>query len=181
MMEPERRVNCLPHIDDRAVDDDRVGLVVAGCFDASHHRLRPRHADRSLSLGRGTPGGAHSPPGDLLPDRRRRAVPFLYTDAEIAALLEAAGTLRTPHRVATVRTMIGLLAVTGMRRGEVIGLDCDDFDPAAGVLIVRAGKFGKSRELPLHATTVVAVSVYLRRPDRPPPVDPTERALLVGD
>lgn len=121
------------------------------------------------------------PPSDLLPDRRRRAVPFLYTDAEIAALLEAAGTLRTPHRVATVRTMIGLLAVTGMRRGEVIGLDCDDFDPAAGVLIVRAGKFGKSRELPLHATTVVAVSDYLGRSDRPPPVDPTDCALLVGD
>lgn len=63
---------------------------------------------------------------DLLPDRRRRPVPFLYTDAEIAPLVQAAGTLRTPHRVATMRTLIGLLAVTGMRRGEALGLDRDD-------------------------------------------------------
>lgn len=55
------------------------------------------------------------PASDLLPDRRRRAVPYLYTDAEISALMQATGTLRTPHRAATVRTMIGLLAVTGMR------------------------------------------------------------------
>ncbi|MGH2869175.1 MAG: tyrosine-type recombinase/integrase [Solirubrobacteraceae bacterium] len=121
------------------------------------------------------------PPSDLLPDRRRRAVPFLYTDAEIAALLDAAGTLRPPHRIATVQTLIGLLAVTGMRRGEAIGLDRDDFDPAAGVLIVRVGKFGKSRELPLHPTTVEALSAYLKRPDRPRSADPTQRALLVGD
>jgi len=121
------------------------------------------------------------PPSDLLPDRRRRAVPFLYTDAEIAALVQAAGTLRTPHRVATMRTLIGLLTVTGMRRGEALGLDRDDFDPTAGVMIVRSGKFGKSRELPLHPTTVAAISDYLRRSDRPLSADPTERSLLVGD
>jgi integrase/recombinase XerD len=121
------------------------------------------------------------PPSDLLPDRRRRAVPFLYTDDEIAALMQAAGTLRTQHRVATVRTLIGLLAVTGMRRAEALGLDRDDFDPAAGVLVVRAGKFGRSRELPLHSTTVEAVSTYLQRADRPQPATPIERALLLGD
>jgi integrase len=120
------------------------------------------------------------PGSDLLPDRRRRAVPFLYTDVEIAALLGAANTLVPAHRAATMRTLIGLLAVTGMRRGEALALDREDFDPAAGVLIVRAGKFDKSRELPLHSTSVEAISEYLRRPDRPRP-DPTQTALLVGD
>lgn len=121
------------------------------------------------------------PPSDLLPNKPRRAVPYIYTDAEIAALFEAAGTLHPPHRVATVRTMIGLLAVTGMRRGEALALDHDDFDPDTGVLIVRAGKFGKSRELPLHPTTVAAVTAYLQRHDRPQPVDPTEHALLLSE
>ena len=77
--------------------------------------------------------------------------------------------------------MIGLLAVTGTRRGEALALDHDDFDPDTGVLIVRAGKFGKSRELPLHPTTVAAVTAYLQRHDRPQPVDPTEHALLLSE
>jgi integrase len=68
-----------------------------------------------------------------------------------------------------------------MRRGEALSLDRDDFDPVTGVLIVRAGKFGKSRELPLHSTTVAAVSAYLERHDRPLPADPTEQALLLGE
>lgn len=121
------------------------------------------------------------PPSDLLPEPRRRAVPYLYSDQEIDALLDAAGTLRTPHRVATFRTLIGLLVVTGMRRGEAIALDRDDFAPTTGVIIVRAGKFGKSRELPLHSSTVNAVSEYLRRADRPRVSGPDDRALLVGD
>lgn len=121
------------------------------------------------------------PASDLLPEPHRRAVPYLYSDAEIAALIDAAGTLPTPHRVATFRTLIGLLAVTGMRRGEVIALDRNDFNPTTGVITVRAGKFGKSRELPLHPSTVAALSSYLRRPDRPPSSTADAPALLVRD
>lgn len=121
------------------------------------------------------------PPGDLLPERRRRAVPYLYSDAEIAALIQAAGTLSTPHRVATFRTLIGLLAVTGMRRGEAIALDRTDFEATTGVITVRAGKFGKSRELPLHPSTVAAVTTYLRHPGRPRSATPDGPALLVRD
>ena len=82
-------------------------------------------------------------------------------------MIDAAGTLSTPHRAATYRTLIGLLAVTGMRRGEAVALYRDDFDPVAGVITIRAGKFGKARELALHPSTVHAVSAYLRRRDRP--------------
>lgn len=120
------------------------------------------------------------PPSDLLPERRRRAVPYLYSDQELAALLRAAQTLRSEHRQATFRTLIGLLAATGMRRGEAIALDRDDFDQTTGVLVIRAGKFGKSRELPLHPSAVDALGEYLRRPDRPRPVVP-EEALLIAD
>lgn len=106
------------------------------------------------------------PPRDLLPCHPHRASPYLYHDEEIAALIEAASTLRTPLRVATFQTLIGLLAVTGMRVGEAIDLDRQDFDASSGVLIIRHAKFNKTRELPLHRTTVVVLHRYLTRRDR---------------
>lgn len=121
------------------------------------------------------------PPSDLLPSSRGRAVPYLYGEEEIAALLDAAGRLQTEHRVATFRTLIGLLAVTGMRRGEAIALDREDFDATAGVIVIRSGKFCKSRELPLHPSTIAAVRSYLHRPDRPRSAIGDGSALLVRD
>ncbi|MGH2780801.1 MAG: tyrosine-type recombinase/integrase [Thermoleophilaceae bacterium] len=106
------------------------------------------------------------PPADLLPCRSRRATPYLYSDEEISALISAAASLRFPVRVATYQTLIGLLAVTGMRVGEAIRLDRSDLDLDQGVLTVRNSKFGKSRELPLHASTVQALEAYLRRRGR---------------
>jgi integrase len=103
------------------------------------------------------------PPSDLLPCHPNRACPYLYHEDEIAALIEAASTLSTPLRVATYQTLIGLLAVTGMRVGEAIGLDRCDFDARHGVLVVRHAKFNKTRELPLHRTTVTALHRYLDR------------------
>jgi integrase/recombinase XerD len=104
--------------------------------------------------------------------------PYLYTDEEILGLIEAAGTLRSAHKTATFRTLFGLLIATGMRIGEAIALDRADFDAYLGTLIVRHGKFGKSRELPLHATTTSALTGYLRRRDRPRPAGPTEALLI---
>jgi integrase/recombinase XerD len=107
------------------------------------------------------------PPADLLPWRRCRATPYLYTDGELGAVITAAATLRTPHRVATYRTLIGLLAATGMRVGEALALDRSDLDGTQRVLTIRTSKFGKSRELPVHPSTVDALHQYLRRGDRP--------------
>lgn len=111
------------------------------------------------------------PPRDLLPGRSHRAVPYLYTDADIAALLAEATRLRTPLRVATIQTLIGLLAVTGMRIGEVVALDDTDFDTADAVLRVRHAKSGKQRLIPLHPSTLDALTAYrlLRRSVFPRP------------
>ena len=46
--------------------------------------------------------------------------------------MTAASTLRPPLRAATFRTLIGLLACTGLRIGEAIRLDREDVDPANG-------------------------------------------------
>jgi integrase/recombinase XerD len=119
------------------------------------------------------------PPAGLLPGRSRRATPYLYTDAEIAALIAAADMLGTAHRTATFQTLIGLLMVTGMRIGEAIALDRDDLDRRHGVLTV-TGKYGKTRELPLLPSAVDALRRYLGRRDRPPS-PPGERPLLVSE
>lgn len=113
-------------------------------------------------------------PPDVLPDPGGRATPYLYSDAEIAALMRATtDTLQTPFGAATYTTLIGLLAVAGLRVGEVIRLDRGDFDPVAGTLTIRKTKFGKSRSVPLHPTTVTALRDYLGRDDRPRSGTPT--------
>ena len=88
------------------------------------------------------------PPADVLPDRSRRAVPYLYSDEQIQALMTATSTLRTAHKTATFRTLFGLLLVTGMRIGEAIALDRADFDADLGTLIIRHGEV---REIPRAA------------------------------
>jgi integrase/recombinase XerD len=107
------------------------------------------------------------PAADLLPVRYGRTTPYLYSDEEMTRLLASAATLRTSHRVATYRTLIGLLVVTGMRVSEALALNRDAIDGEEGVLTIRDTKFGKSRELPVHASTVTALCRYLQRTDRP--------------
>jgi integrase len=111
---------------------------------------------------------------DLLPQRPRRAVPYLYTDAEISALMVASDVIATPHRAATMRALIGLLAVTGMRIGEAIRLNQGDIDDRRGVLTIVQSKFGKSRQLAVHPSTIAALRAYLARRDRPVPAEPTD-------
>jgi integrase/recombinase XerD len=116
------------------------------------------------------------PPLGLVTFRRRWRAPFIYSAPEVEALMaEVPALIPTPLRSATFQTMIGLLAATGMRVGEVIALGRDDIDWAQGVLVVRSAKFNKSRELPLQTSTVDALAGYAQLRDRrvPAPVSPT--------
>jgi integrase/recombinase XerD len=106
------------------------------------------------------------PPADLLPCRTRRIIPYLYSPDEITALIDAAAQLNPPMRAATWRTVIGLLAVTGMRVGEICRLDRDHVDLDTAALVVEDSKFGKSRRLFLHPTTVTALREYAQFRDR---------------
>jgi len=122
---------------------------------------------------------AEIPPAGMIPSRKRRATPYLYSDAEIVALMAAAESLRFPLRTATYQALTGLLAVTGMRVGEAISLDRGDTDLDAGVLTVRNGKHGKSRLVPVHDTTAEALRDYLRLRDRLCP-DPRTPAIFIS-
>ncbi|MGC1406706.1 MAG: tyrosine-type recombinase/integrase [Candidatus Dormiibacterota bacterium] len=118
------------------------------------------------------------PSTDLLPRRARRQEPFIYSEAQINALLTAAGALRAPLRAATLTTLIGLLAVTGMRPGEALRLDRSDLDAAGGLLTIRDSKFRKSRELPLHPSTVAALAGYAQTRDELSPRQKTSRLFV---
>jgi integrase len=172
MARPEKLLNqFLDHLDSRgetvitvAAALDWARLPAAGTSNWWAYRLS---AVRGFATYLHTLDPAHEVPApDLLPQRPLRASPYLYSDAEITALMAAASTLPTPLRRATFTTLIGLLAVTGIRVGEAIALDREDVDLAAGRLTVRFGKFGKTRELVLHPSTVDALRRYQRLRDR---------------
>lgn len=63
------------------------------------------------------------PPARILPARPTRVAPFIYSAHEIQALMEAADVLQPELRAATYRTLIGLMAATGIRTGEALGLN----------------------------------------------------------
>jgi integrase/recombinase XerD len=116
------------------------------------------------------------PPAQLIPRRRQRRTPFIYSSADIAALMEQARTGISYRLVAaTHETLIGLLAVTGMRISEAIKLDRTDVDWAEGLLLVRESKFNKSRYLPVHPSTRDALERYARLRDQlcPNPLGPS--------
>jgi integrase/recombinase XerD len=109
------------------------------------------------------------PPESLLPFRPQRAQPYFYTDEEIQSLLRAALKLPSSNgelRPWTYHALFGLLSVSGMRLGEACNLELQDVDLKAAVLTVRGAKFGKSRLLPLHASTCNVLGDYIARRER---------------
>lgn len=106
------------------------------------------------------------PPVGLLPGRNHRRTPYLYSDDDIVALLAAARTLSCPLKAATFETLLGLLASTGMRVGEAMRLDHADVDFDDGAIVVNNSKFGRSRVVPLHDSTVGVLRAYTDLRDR---------------
>jgi integrase/recombinase XerD len=108
------------------------------------------------------------PAPGLLPFQPKRARPYLYSAGEIRALLRAA--LEMPYRnereallPSTYHCLFGLLSVSGMRLGEARNLEIQDVDLTAGILTIRGAKLGKSRFVPLHASTCKVLADYITR------------------
>lgn len=116
------------------------------------------------------------PPVGLLPHRYRRKPPHIYSDEEIEKVLRRAQHLPSPNglRAHTYTTLFGLLVATGMRVNEALGLDQVDVDLERGILHIRRTKFGKSRYVPVHPSTVEALKKYAEVRDRlfPAPLIP---------
>ena len=88
----------------------------------------------------------------------RRLSPHIYTDAEVAALLDAALELKPDGlRPLTYVTLFGLLAATGLRLSEALGLERADLNLADPSIKVRQTKFKKSRLVPIHVSTAKAL------------------------
>ncbi|MGA2925857.1 MAG: tyrosine-type recombinase/integrase [Solirubrobacteraceae bacterium] len=148
--------------------------------DARPHRWRQR-----LGIVRGfaryvvaIDPSSEVPSSDLLPARPVRVAPHVYCEAETVALMSAARALSPPLRAATFQTLIGLLAVTGVRLGEALSLDRHDVDLKSGTLHVHA-KAGKQREVPVHDSTTAALGKYARLRDRQCP-KPSTPAFFVS-
>jgi len=105
------------------------------------------------------------PPNGLLPFRPSRAKPYLYSSEQIVQLLDAAKKMPATHSLqpCTYHCLLGLLAVTGLRISEALNLRCADIDWSEGVLTIRGAKFGKSRLVPLHASSLKVLSDYAVR------------------
>lgn len=104
------------------------------------------------------------PPADAFGRWRfQRRLPHIYTGDEIGVLMAAARRLGPPGAIRgeTLATLIGLLAATGLRVSEAVGLDPDDI--TADGLVIRETKFRKSRLVPLHPSARAALEAYMRR------------------
>jgi integrase/recombinase XerD len=118
-------------------------------------------------------GRTQVPAQKLLPYQLNRRDPFHYTDENVLQLINASRQIDCSpgFKGHTLSTVLGLLAVTGMRAGEALALDCSDFDPDKGLLTIRLAKGNKSRVVPLHPSTALALqryasirdSIYLKR------------------
>ena len=96
----------------------------------------------------------------------RRATPYLYSLNDIRALMTTAHQLFSPLRAATMTTLIGLLAVTGMRIGETVRLTVGDVDLDQGVVLIAHAKFGRQRMVRLDPSSCDALARYLSVPVR---------------
>jgi integrase len=153
---------------------------------ATSTRAHPHWHRRRLGLVRGfaryvatLDPATEVPSKDLLPAHRPRVPPYIYSPAEIRALITAAGRLTPALRGLRHQTLIGLLASTGLRPGEALALDRQDVDLEHGALHVRAAKHNKQREVPLHPTTTTALRNYARARDQRFP-EPSTPAFFIG-
>jgi integrase len=157
-------------IDTHGFGDPLAAMVAVDWAQTTAAHCGPAGQARRLSVARGflahvraaVPETAVPAHGLLARARRRR--PYLFTDAEMTALLQAASALgpRDALRPYTVATLIGLLASCGLRAGEALRLRLADVDLTAEppCLHVRLTKFRKSRLVPLHSSTVTALRTY---------------------
>jgi len=134
---------------------------------------QPRHWAQRLGCARKFAGYLHTidtstriPPTGVFPAERHRPMPYLWSAEQIELLLNTARQLRPPLRGLTYQTLFGLLAVSGMRLGEAVGLHRGDVDLDTAVITIRHAKFDRPRIVPLHPTVSAALRRYATQRDQ---------------
>ena len=141
---------------------------VQHCATGTGQSVAPRRMTAARGFARylsGIDSNTEVPPLGLIPGWQRWRRPFIYAPTDVDAILAQAGSIPSPLRAATYQTLLGLLAASGLRIGEAIKLDRPDIDWDHGVLLIRESKFGKSRLVPLHPSTLVALAEHARLRD----------------
>ena len=100
------------------------------------------------------------PPSNLLPGEYKRPNPYIYSTKEISNILKAINEIKTINKNVYL-LIIGLLIVTGARVGEILALNITDVDLNAGTIVIKQGKSNRSRIIPVHPSTIKALSQYL--------------------
>jgi len=123
-------------------------------------------------------------PGPGLLPRQPRPKPRLYSNEEITKLQQATSQLWKPGSLSqrTPYFIIGLLASTGLRAGEVIALTVDDvrLDSDPPQLYIRKAKFYKSRIVPIHSSTADQLRAYLQERNRVKLRRPSKAFFITG-
>ncbi len=136
---------------------------------AARPNMKPAHSGSRLSVVRRFAAyvSAHDkrtevPAQKLLPYHLCRRDPYHYSDEDVQRLINAARQIDPSGKIKgpTLATLFGLLAVTGMRVGEALALDCADVGLPRALLTIRLAKGNKSRIVPLHPSTVIALERY---------------------
>jgi len=162
---------------DGQAHDGPIPLELSLDWATSTRSSDPCNPARRLTVVRGflrhmaaLDGATEVPAPGLLGPTGHRKPPHIYSDQEIADLLNAAarlcpdGGLR-PHCYAT---LFGLLACAGLRIAEALALTRADVDLTGGMLTVRAGKRGRTRLVPLHPNALPPLRAYATHRDRFP-------------
>jgi len=141
-----------------------IGLAVAWATAPAgaapyYHWLRLNAVRGFARYLHGIDAAHQVPPADVLPRDYHRRTPYLLSADGIAGLIDAAGQLRPALHAATYQALIGLLATGGTRPKEAISLDISDVRLPAGVVTVH-GKYGKTREILLHSSTIEVLTGY---------------------
>ena len=107
------------------------------------------------------PAAAELIPAGLVTAKVTRRIPYLYSAEEVTQLMASCERLSPPTLAASMHTLIGLCAATGMRSGEAVALDVEHLSLDRALVTV-TGKYGRQRLVPLHPTTIEALRRYLQ-------------------
>lgn len=107
------------------------------------------------------------PPLYLLPYTYRRKPPYIYSENDILKMLRSCNTLSDyPLQAKTYYTLLGLIAVSGLRPGEALNLEHNSVDMSLGIITIRDSKFRKTRKIPVHKSTIKMLQEYAELRDQ---------------